>query len=160
MNIKEKLIYALENGQMVEFLEGKNHLDICNNSHFANASTPTDYIRLIKEGIYELYNSGNSNITFEEECALEKMIQDDIFGIYCALDIIYIQLKFEYKNQAPFKINIEKLIPIIKSNIIEKKDELKKYYEWAGQIEKEGMYGYFLRLNDSFLKNNGFSIID
>lgn len=147
-------------GQMIEFLEGKNHLAICSDSHFANMSTPTDYIRIIKEGIYALYNSGNLNIVLEEERALKSMIQDDVFGIYCALDIIYLQLKFKNKNQASFKLEIEKYIPIIKLNIKEKKDELKKYYEWEGKMEKNGMYGYFLRLNNSFLINNGFSIID
>ena len=37
---------------------------------------------------------------------------------------------------------------------------LQKYYEWSGKLEQEGMYGYFERLNNAFIINYGFSIMN
>lgn len=160
MNIKEKVIYAIKNEMLKELLEGKAHLEIDNNSHFLNISTPTDYVRLLKEGIYEVYNLGDSDILEKFEQVLEMMIKEDVFGLYCATDIIYLQLRYEKKLESPFNINLDRFVPIIKEEIVKNKMLLQKYYEWSGKLEQEGMYGYFERLNNAFIINYGFSIMN
>ena len=46
---------AIASDNFIEFLEGKNHYSLMNDSHLANLSTPNDYVRILKEGIYN-YN--------------------------------------------------------------------------------------------------------
>lgn len=149
---------AIKTDSFKEMLEGKNHFQI-ENSHLSNLTTPADYIRILKEGIYEIYIEGDKDILKRLEETLEIMIGEDLFSLYCALETIYIQLKFEQNKESPFNININKFIPLLKDKISNNKDKLIRYYDWAGRNETFGMYGYFKRMNRAFVTYFGHSII-
>lgn len=158
MEIKLIVEKAIKMESIKEMLEGKNHFQI-NKSHFSNLTTPTDYIRILKEGIYPIYIEGNKELLVCLEETLENMICEDLFGLYCAIETIYIQLKFEQKKESPFNININKLVLLLRKAIDTNKDELIRYYDWAGRNEKNGMYGYFERMNMAFMTHFGYCII-
>ena len=88
-----------------------------------------------------------------------KMICGDVFEIYCAVEILYTQLMFEKDNDSPFNIDTEGLLPVLRQKIEENKNNLLHYYEWEGQREEKGMYGYFMRMNNAFKTYFGYSII-
>lgn len=88
---------AIEEKEFIDMLEGKSHYKI-ENSQLLNMTTPNDYIRILKEGIYKVYNDSEKMILQVLENSLEEMIQQDILGLYCALEIIYVQLKFEKRK--------------------------------------------------------------
>ncbi len=158
MNIKEIVKNAIEEKKFIDMLEGRSHCKI-ENSQLLNMTTPNDYIRILKEGIYEIYNGSEKTILEVLENSLVEMIHQDILGLYCALEIIYVQLKFEKKKESPFYINTDKVIPLIRKEIKNNKDKLIRYYDWAGRNEEDGMYGYFLRMNQAYQTYFGYTII-
>lgn len=150
---------AIMSDTFIELLEGKNHYRMINNSHLANLSTPNDYVRILKEGIYSFEEHEISEIKILLEDSLVEMSKADILGLYCAVEILYTQLLFEMKEESPFKIDKEKILPVIRKEIEEKKEYLQKYYDWEGRNEIEGMYGYMKRMNIVFSKRFLCSII-
>lgn len=143
---------AIISDTFIEFLEGKNHYSLLSDSHLANLSIPNDYVRILKEGIYSYDEPKREELKNLLEDSLVKMSKTDVFGLYCAVEILYTQLLFEMKEESPFKIDKEKILSVIRSEINEKKDCLLKYYDWAGRNEVEGMYGYMKRMNRVFNK--------
>ncbi|TYQ16947.1 UNVERIFIED_CONTAM: NAD+ glycohydrolase toxin immunity protein [Acetivibrio alkalicellulosi] len=158
MEINTMVEGAIKTDSLKEMLEGKNHFQI-KNSHLSNLTTPADYIRILKEGIYKIYIEGDRDILGRLEETLKIMICEDLFGLYCALEAIYIQLMFEQNRESPFNININELIPLLKDTIVKNKDKLIRYYDWAGRNEIDGMYGYFERMNRAFVTYYGYSIL-
>lgn len=158
MNVKEMVKDAIEEKEFIDMLEGKSHYKI-ENSQLLNMTTPNDYIRILKEGIYKVYNDSEEMILQVLKNSLEEMIQQDILGLYCALEIIYVQLKFEKKKESPFCINTDKVIPLIQEEIKNNKDKLIRYYDWAGRNEEDGMYGYFFRMNQAYQTYFGYTLI-
>lgn len=140
---------AIASDNFIEFLEGKNHYRLMNDSHLANLSTPNDYVRILKEGIYS-YNEYEIQLLLES--SLIEMSKADILGLYCAVEILYTQLLFEMQGESPFKIDKEKILYVVRKEIQEKKDSLLRYYDWEGRNEVEGMYGYMKRMNSVFNK--------
>lgn len=147
---------AIMSGTFIEFLEGKNHYSLINNSRLANLSTPNDYVRILKEGIYS-YDENEIKILLED--SLIEMSKADVLGLYCAVEILYTQLLFEMKKESPFKIDKEKILSVVRKEIEEKKACLLKYYDWEGRNEAEGMYGYMKRMNIVFRKRFLCSLI-
>lgn len=147
---------AIASDNFIEFLEGKNHYSLMNDSHLANLSTPNDYVRILKEGIY---NYNENEIKPLLESSLIEMSKADILGLYCAVEILYTQLLFEMKGESPFKIDKEKILYVVRKEIQEKKDSLSRYYDWEGRNEVEGMYGYMKRMNIVFNKRFCCSLI-
>ena len=154
--IVKKINEAISSDTFIEFLEGKNHYRLMNGSHLANLSTPNDYVRILKEGIYS-YDEYEIKTLLEN--SLIEMSKADILGLYCAVEILYTQLLFEIKEESPFKIDKEKILLVIRKEIKEKKDSLLRYYDWEGRNEVEGMYGYMKRMNIAFNKHFDCSII-
>ena len=122
------------------------------NPHLANLSTPNDYVRILKEGVYTYNQHEMKEIKTLLEDSLIKMSKEDVLGLYCAIEILYTQLLFELKEESPFTIDKEKIISVIRKEIVEKKDDLLNYYDWEGRNEVDGMYGYVKRMNEVFNK--------
>jgi len=158
MNIQELIEKAITSGCLIEVLEGKGHYKIESPS-LLNVTTPNDYNRILREGMYKLYDIGNKNIPNYLVDCIFKMICGDVFEIYCAVEILYTQLMFEKDNDSPFNIDTEGLLPVLRQKIEENKNNLLHYYEWEGQREEKGMYGYFMRMNNAFKIYFGYSII-
>lgn len=150
---------AIMSDTFIEFLEGKNHYSVLNGSHLANLSTPNDYVRILKEGIYSYDEHKRKELKNLLEDSLIKMSKADVLGLYCAVEILYTQLLFEIKKESPFEIDKEKILSVIRNEINEKKDCLLKYYDWEGRNEIEGMYGYMKRMNMVFNKRFFCSLI-
>lgn len=154
--IVKRINEAVASDTFIEFLEGKYHYSLMNGSHLANLSTPNDYVRILKEGIY-CYNEHEIKPLLES--SLIEMSKADIWGLYCAVEILYTQLLFEMKDESPFKIDKEKILLVVRKEINEKKGSLLRYYDWDGRNEVEGMYGYMKRMNTAFNKHFCCSII-
>lgn len=150
---------AIMSDTFIEFLEGKNHYSLINDSHLANLSTPNDYVRILKEGVYSYDEHEIKEIKTLLEDSLVEMSKADVLGLYCAIEILYTQLLFEMKEESPFKIDKEKVLSVIRKEIKEKKGCLLMYYDWEGRNEAEGLYGYIKRMNIVFSKRFLCSLI-
>ena len=145
----DKLLYkAIQDKKLIEFLEGKEHMDIGNSSHFSNTGYPTEWPNIISNGFYKLYkDSPDLKIDLVLEDALLNMLLGDVFEIYCAINIWYIQIENERNNRSPFELKKQKFIDEIRKTLIRNRDKLLKYYDWDGRNEEEGMWGYIKRIN-------------
>ena len=73
--------------------------------------------------------------------AILEILKRDVYDIYCALSIWYLQLKEERDEEAPFILDREILIKkefrkVLNNN----KEKLIKYYDWTGRSENDGMW--------------------
>lgn len=159
MDVKFLTLEAVKNNKLYEFLEGKEHMEVGHESHFSNLFTPTDWVSILEDGIYEIYKE-NANIKNSFENVLKEMLKKDTYDIYCAVEIIYLQLKQENKGKSPFIIKREEIIPLLRLSLKKKEESLKKYYEWQGRNEDDGMWGYFKRINKGFISYFGLKIIE
>lgn len=149
MEVDKLLCKAIQDNKLVEFLEGKEHMDIGNSSHFSNTGYPTEWPSIISNGFYKLYKDNpklNVNLILED--ALSKMLLGDVFEIYCAINIWYIQIENERNQRSLFELNREKFIGEIRKTLLISREKLLKYYDWDGRNEEEGMWGYIKRINE------------
>lgn len=160
MEIDKMVISAIQSNKFIEFLEGKEHMDIGHSSHFSNLTTPTDWGDILRNGIYKLYKDGcGYDIKQIFEKAIIDMLDGKVFDVYCAIEIWYIQLKREKKGISPFAVDKELLVEKIKKSLIKNKEELVKFYDWQGRNEKEGMWGYLKKINQGCIAYYGFEIL-
>lgn len=150
MSAKELLINAIESNRIIDLLEGKNHLEIGYSSHFSNLAFPTDWIAIIEDGIYPLYREQSYDIKALFEGSIFSMLNGKAFDIYCAIGILYTQLKEEQQGRSPFSVNRDLLVEEARKTLIRNKEELKKCYEWQGRHEKEGMWRYIEKMNQGY----------
>lgn len=158
-DIRKIIEEAISLNEFDVFLEGKYHYSLNSNSHFANMSTPNDYVKILKEGLYLYDETRLSDIKKILEDSLKRMIIQDEFGMFCAIEILYSQMVFEQKKEAPFSIDIQDILELLQIEIIKRKDNLIRYYDWEGRNEKEGLYGYLKRMNVVFKKRFSCSFL-
>lgn len=153
--IKEKTRDAFEKDELFEFLIGKNNykLQVID----AEVDVPTDWTRIIPNGIYSLYKETKDNtIIVKYEDAIRNAINGIYIDLWCAVNILYFQFDNEMMGKSPFYIN-KNIINGLKNKIIDSKEELKKLLPYG----KGGwnMYEDILRLNQNFVKDWGYSFL-
>lgn len=160
MEVDKLLLNAMQTNKFIEFLEGKDHMDIGHSSHFSNLAFPTDWAEILENGIYKLYKDGcKYNIKQIFEKSIIYMLDGKVFDVYCAIGIWYIQLKQETNSNSPFSLDRQLLVEKIKKSLVKNKEELVKFYEWQGRNEKEGMWGYIKKINQGCIAYYGFEIL-
>lgn len=159
MNTIEKIKDSIADGKFIEFLEGKNHMEIGRASHFSNLLYPTDWAEIIENGIYFIYQTDK-----EMKCIFEKAILDmadmGIFDLYCSVELFYFQLRQEKKEISPFNINREKILKKIKPALMENKYGLMNYFDWQGRGERNGAWDYIKKINKGCVTYFGLTLID
>lgn len=97
---------AYRKGELFEFLTGRSGY------HYpcpdAQVDVPTDWTRVIPGGIYNLYNRWNDpQIIKEYQNAIGKAIGQSPKDLWCAVNILFFQLRKEKQGKAPFAIDPE-----------------------------------------------------
>lgn len=159
MNIKTKTIEAINNNELIDLLEGAGSYRV-ELHQWVGAHVPTDIGSVLTKGIYEVYKEiSSAKIDKLLEEALLKMMDGDVFDIYCALSTIYSQLIEESFDSAPFKIDRDKILSKLKSSLKTNEVDLKNYLDWEGMGNPEGMWSEVLRINSLCQKYWNISII-
>lgn len=157
---KEKLLSAIERNEFTNYLEGKSPYTV-EMHQWVSADVPTDISRILREGIYELYQEKpelNINIMLEE--TLLNMMNGDVFELYMALSIIFDQLLSESYLTAPFIIDKELVIGKLKEKLNTNKEKLSSYFEWQGKGKKLGIWDEVLRIDSICRRKLNISIIE
>lgn len=159
MDIKYITIKAINNNELINLLEGSAPYKVELNQ-WIGACVPTDVGSVLTKGIYEVYKDNpNCNIDKLLEETLIKMIDGEIFDLYCALSTFYSQLIEESFDSSPFKINKDKIIKKLRYTLKNNEDKLRNYFEWEGIGRPEGMWTEVLRINSLCQKYGGISIL-
>ncbi|WP_443663755.1 hypothetical protein [Clostridium sp.] len=159
MDVEKLVLNAIQNNKFIEFLEGKEHMDIGHSSHFSNLPVPTDWPDILENGIYKIYKDGcEYDIKKIFEDSIIDMLDRKAFDIYCAIELWYMQFENEKNDDSPFTLNKE-LIVNIRNSMSKNKKELERFYEWQGRNEEEGMWGYMKRINQCCETYYGFKIL-
>jgi hypothetical protein len=156
--IKELFLQAIENNEVSKFLNGEKNYKV-RVPHFVPINIPTDWEQILPN-IYEIYQEKlELNIKQLFQDALVEMINKDNTSLYSAVNILYFQLLRENRNRASFRIDKEKILPILKMKIMEKKDDLEKDLRWTGEINNEGLWGDFQRVDKLLKEETGTGIL-
>jgi hypothetical protein len=150
---------AILNGELVDYLQGKKGYAEPIDT-WVNANAPTDWTKIIPNGIYKLSNAdiGVDVVSALEESIL-KMLDGTVFDIYVAVSVFYFQLIREARNDSPFMIDRQKIIIRMRKSLEENENLLKNYYEWQGRNLEEGMWSEILRIDSLCKKKWKINII-
>lgn len=146
---------AYNNKELFEFLTGRKGYDL--RVIDAPVDVPTDWPRVIKNGIYEIYKeSPNEDIVASYEKAIKRIIDSANTELWIAVNILYFQFDQENGGKSPFAINKD-IIKGLKDRIIDSKGLLEKEYPYG----KNGwnMYEDILRLDHNFNRDWGYSLL-
>jgi hypothetical protein len=155
-NIKENAKKAYENGEIFEFITGRNGYEL--RVIDVPVDVPTDWTRIIPNGIYALYEeTQDAGIIEEYQKAIKRAINESYEDLWSAVNILYFQFDEEKANNVPFLID-PNITNGLKDRIIKSKTELGKRFPYG----KNGwnMYEDILRLNQNFVDDWGYSFLD
>lgn len=159
MNTIEKIKDSIAHDKFIEFLEGKDHMELGYASHFSNLPCPTDWAEIIENGIYLIYQTDREIKRIFEKAILD-MANMEIFDLYCSVGIFYFQLRQEKKGISPFNINKANILRTIKPALVENKSRLMNYFDWQGRGERNGAWDYIKKINEGCITYFGFTLID
>lgn len=87
---------------------------------------------------------------------IEKGAED---CIYSAFDTIAYQMIAEKNQTAPFELDLEELLPILRKRIIEENENLKASRRYVASKYQDGYLGYFEEVNQEVIEKTGRSIL-
>ncbi|NLP35982.1 MAG: hypothetical protein GX359_12495 [Clostridiales bacterium] len=159
MDIKQKLIRAIENNEVIEFLEGKGQYKI-EFHQWVSSNAPTDITQIMTQGIYKLYiERPEMNIDKVIENKLLQMMDLNEFDIYIALQIIYFQLIREQRGDSPFRLDMKKLLKKSREALTKNKQKMKEYKEWGGAGKENGLWDDVVRIDNLCKRKWNISIL-
>lgn len=155
-NVYDTAKEAYDKNELYEFLCGKNDYDLPVLD--APTNIPTDWTVIIPNGIYKLYKNNigdQEKIKNDFVAALKRMINGESTEIWEAAYIIFILLKSQSRNVAPFNID-EALVDMFSNRVNECKSQLSENKEYDGAQFSNGLLGDIERLNS--ILNSKYSV--
>jgi hypothetical protein len=147
---------AFEKNEIAEFLQGLPPYT-CSTRE---ANVPTDFVRILRQGIYKLYDeTKNKQIANDFKAALRELASGNAVQIWIAFEHCFSQIRNEYANVAPFKIMDSGLINHLKDMVNKSENELRACKEWMGWKEKDGLWSDIVRLNEILNRRYGGNIL-
>jgi hypothetical protein len=159
IEIKELFIQSIQNNEVVKFLKGEENYKVPV-PHMTPVYIPTDWTQIMPN-IYKVYlEKPELNIKQLLEDTLIEMINDDNIALYAAVNIIYDHLlNNKLYHEAPFEMNKENLLPLLKNKLIQKQDDLKKDFRWMGKGQSEGLWSEIKRIDGRLKEETGTGIL-
>jgi hypothetical protein len=139
------ILEALKNNELNYLLRGEGAFTLPK-PYMSPSELPTDWDLILKDGVYEFYRNKPSE---KIDLKLEKSLVDitgDLKGIYCALNIFWIQLMNEEYGSSPFILKKDKIISELSIKLISNKEGFLRDKRWAGVHEKNGLWGEIIRI--------------
>lgn len=158
MQIKELVIRAVKENCLDKMLVGQGEYK-CEINEFIAAEVPTDWPNIIQT-IYSIYRE-MPELMVEDKFnkAIREICNKDFFELYCAVMVVFFQIMSEERNTAPFNIDRQKVISMLKNKLHYFESELKTCKEWTGKRYKDGMWGDICRVNGILNEDYGITII-
>ncbi|PQQ65682.1 hypothetical protein [Acetivibrio saccincola] len=101
------------------------------------------------------------------ELGLDKMFEDTIlemmdgepFDIYVALFLVFNQLRYEHDGRSSFVIDRDKVLKKLRQTLINNKEKLMNYFEWACGNYEGGAWGEVVRIDELCKEKFNISIL-
>ena len=130
---------AFESSKVAEFLSGNKDY-VVPISRFVSANVPTDFGEIIRVGVFDYFNENkDNNIPKQYTTAIEQLLNGDCVSVWCAYMVCLYQVRYELRNEAPFKIISDDLIVKISSAIEQNKADLETCQLWQGRGRTRGL---------------------
>ncbi|MCM1159577.1 MAG: hypothetical protein NC300_12955 [Bacteroidales bacterium] len=150
---------AVEENEMAELLQGKGIYQ-CPPDRFLPAYIPTDFTRVLHQGIYVYYTNTKDKKAVEKlEEAIKELCKGDAVQIWIAYTYHWFLVRTKMDNRIPFKYKDKKVGAVIAAAVISHEDELKKCKEWNGQNNPDGLWEEIRRTNGVMRDKCGYTII-
>lgn len=131
------------------FLEG-SHGYACPLDKYTPAHIPTDFSRIIREGIYKLFSqTKDRKVITDFKQAVLDLLNGSTVQIWIAYSVCWSQFYNEHDDKSPFKVMDDDLVKTLYEVICSNEKELKLNKEWQGMLNKEGLWA------DIVFSNNG-----
>lgn len=145
MVYKEKLVQAIESGEIISFLRGDDLYKI-EPSQYAQGAEPTDVGRVLSKAIYKLYEE-RPEFKEEFEKTLILMLDGTLFDVYVVILYIMSQLFREKNGLSPFIINLDDIVTKLRKKIIIRKEEFQRGLVYPNGFEKKEIWKEIERFN-------------
>mgnify|MGYP001108676402 FL=1 len=87
------------------------------------------------------------------------MMDGEPFDIYVALSVVYFQLRKEHIGESPFVIDRDKVLKKLRQTLINNKEKLMNYFEWACGNYEGGAWGEVVRIDELCKEKFNISIL-
>ena len=133
-----KLAYA--RGEMRELLSGQGDY-ACALSPMVPASVPTDWSRVLEQGVFALYRSTQDSalITAYKTAVMELAGSDRSVSIWIAYRVCWSHLFKTAVGQAPFLLD-DVLLRFVRFSVLRSKETLKQERVYQGQTLGQGLW--------------------
>lgn len=159
MNIEQIIIDSMKRKELHKVLLGKDNYKV-HISPFIGTNVPTDWPNIMRAGIYKVFDKyPELNIDEELENELYFLLDKGILEIYVSVSVLFFQIMSEENGTAPFKINRDKILNIIRDVLVKNQNEMCEYKEWMGEYYSNGIWGEFERINKILKEDYGITII-
>ncbi|GAB5082318.1 hypothetical protein Osc1_14910 [Hominimerdicola sp. 21CYCFAH17_S] len=150
---------AFENDEVAEFLCGENGYSVMGNRDIPT-NIPTDFGRIVEKGIYIYYkNTNDETIVLKTKQALLKLIKGTPINVWVAFMIIRRQFNKYDKNLAPFKIEDENILFLLKNALRTNEVQLRNCKKFLGTNCENGLWQNILRIDNNYKEDMGVSLI-
>ncbi len=148
---------AFDNNEVAEFLCGEKGYAVHGNPDIPD-NIPTDFNRIVINGIYKLYSQTHDEKIIAEFCKAIEKLNDTPTRIWCAYMACWNQIFNEYSEYpAPF-IMPEKTLETIRANVLNNESALRNCKDWYG-CKNDGLWGYINRLDCILTEGCGVGIL-
>lgn len=130
---------AFLNGSFIPLFCGTEGFSVGNKN--VPADVPTDWAVIINFGIYDYYiiTKDNKIITMCYNGIME-LLNGGAFELWCAYNLCFFMIKYEYENRAPFHIMDKNMINNLKLALNKNIDCLRKAKIWNGKNLIDGLW--------------------
>lgn len=150
---------AFDNDEVAEFLCGENGYAIHGNRDIP-ANIPTDFNRIVRNGIYKLYSeTHDEKIIAEFRKAIENL-NDTPTRVWCAYMACWNQILNEHsKYPAPFVMVDETLLNKMRANLQSNEISLRNCKDWMGINKTNGLWDYINHLDSILIEDCGVRLL-
>ncbi len=151
---------AVEENKMVDLLQGKGIYQ-CPPNKYLPAYIPTDFERVLYQGIYKYYiSTKNGDAIYKLEEAIKELCNGDAVQIWIAYTYHWFLLYSKMDDKLPFEYSDKEVGAVIEAAVMSHEKELKSCKEWNGWNEPEGLWNEITRTNNVFRKDFNYTIIE
>ena len=146
-------------GEMYDYLQGNGDYK-CPPNKYLPAYIPTDFERILKQGICSYYiDTKDEKIVTALENAIKDLSNGDAVQIWIAYTYLGFMTMIKCKKGLPFEFNSEEIRKTVERAVISKVEELKRCKEWNGWNNEEGLWQEIKRTNEVLKENYNYTII-
>jgi hypothetical protein len=150
---------AFAEDNVVDLLQGTNGY-ACPIDRFTPANIPTDFGRVLDQGIYRFYNENHEKTMIDNfKEAICKLCEGSPAQIWIAFMYYWHQLRNEAKGKSAFILNDINLSVCVKEAIKKHENELRICKDWQGWNEENGLWQEIQRINNIARNNYGVEIL-